>query len=118
MLSEPERRAPARLDTLDRDPAQAELELSAPPKSGTSVFTENTSLSKSGIRRPAMRSTLRIRYLSFGFDARSILNLIIPWSVVVALGYRTGGIDSGRVVPVTVIENTHSSLRLCAGLLE
>jgi len=40
MLSEPERRAPARLDTLDRDPAQAELELSAPPKSGASVFTE------------------------------------------------------------------------------
>jgi len=46
MLSEKERRAPARLDAADRDPAQPELELSAPPKSGTAVSSENTSLSK------------------------------------------------------------------------
>jgi hypothetical protein len=46
MTSEKERRAPARLDAVDLDPTQPELELSAPPKNGTAESTEYTPLAK------------------------------------------------------------------------
>ncbi len=58
-----------------------------------------------------------LKQKTLGWRIRPRLNLIIARFVVVAFGDRAGGIDSGRIVAIAIIENAHPAFRCGACLL-